>query len=130
MVTVVSSSGHGTTLTRLLESIVRRGLTVFAQIDHAAAARGVGMELADEVVVVFGNPRAGTPLMQEDARVGMELPLRILVWDEEGQTIVGYNDPRDLARTYTLSSGAPTLEAMLSLLQALASEAAAHTDDR
>jgi uncharacterized protein (DUF302 family) len=89
MVTVASSSGHSATLTRLLESIVRRGLTVFAQIDHAAAARGVGMELADEVVVVFGNPSAGTPLMQKDARVGIELPLRILVWDEEGQTIVG-----------------------------------------
>jgi uncharacterized protein (DUF302 family) len=129
MVTVVSSFGYSTTLARLLESIVRRGLTVFGQIDHAAAARGVGMELADEVVVVFGNPRAGTLLMQEDARVGIDLPLRILVWDEEGQTTVGYNDPRDLARAYALSSGEPTLEAMWSLLQALASEAAGDTDD-
>src|SRR5947207_2636442 len=116
MVTVISSSGHSATLARLLESIARRDLTVFAQIDHAAAARGVGMELAEEAVVVFGNPRAGTQLTQEDARVGIELPLRILVWDEGGQTIVGYNDPRDLAGAYTLSSLAPTLEAMWSLL--------------
>jgi uncharacterized protein (DUF302 family) len=129
MLTVVSSSGHSATLIRLLESIARRGLTVFAQIDHAAAARGVGMELADEAVVVFGNPRAGTPLMQKDARVGIELPLRILVWDEGGQTIVGYNDPRDLAGAYALSSEAPTLEAMSSLLLAMAGEAAGDTDD-
>jgi uncharacterized protein (DUF302 family) len=128
MVTVVSSSKHSITLARLLESISKRGLTVFAQIDHAAAARDVGMELADEVVVVFGNARAGTPLMQSDAQVGIELPLRILVWDDHGQTTLGYNDPRDLAHTYSLSSEAPTLEAMSSLLQALASEAAADTD--
>ena len=129
MLTVVSSFGHSTTLRRLLDSIARRDLTVFSQLDHAAAAREVGMELANEVVVVFGNPRAGTPLMQEDARVGIELPLRILVWDQDGQTIVGYNDPRDLAGVYTLSSGAPTLEAMGSLLQALVSDAAADRHD-
>ena len=60
METVVSSSGHPETLRRLLESIAGHGLTVFSQIDHAGAAREVGMELADEVVVLFGNPRAGT----------------------------------------------------------------------
>jgi uncharacterized protein (DUF302 family) len=79
MRTVVSSSGHGEALRRLLDAVERRGLTVFAQIDHAAAAREIGMELADEVVVVFGNPRAGTLLMQQDPRVGIELPLRLLV---------------------------------------------------
>jgi uncharacterized protein (DUF302 family) len=124
MLTVVSSSGHSVTLRRLLDAIARRGLTVFAQVDHSAAAREVGMELADEVVVVFGNPRAGTPLMQEDPRVGIELPLRILVWDQGGQTMVGYHDPRGLARSYTLSPGTAILEAMSSLLQALASDAA------
>ena len=65
MLTVVSSSGYLETLNRLLDAIARRDLTVFAQIDHAAAARAVEMELADELVVVFGNPRAGTPLMQK-----------------------------------------------------------------
>jgi uncharacterized protein (DUF302 family) len=124
MITVVSSSGHAATLTRLLDAIARRGLTVFAQIDHAAAAREASMELPAEVVVLFGNPRAGTPLMQEDPRVGIELPLRILVWDQEGRTLVGYNDPQDLAGSYELRATSATLAAMSSLLQDLAAAAA------
>lgn len=122
MLVAVSSSGHSETLARLLAAIARRDLTVFAQIDHAAAAREVGMELPDEVVVAFGNPRAGTPLMQEDPRVGIELPLRMLVWERAGQTSVGYNDPSTLSDAYNVSSEA-TLQAMHSLLQTLASEA-------
>ncbi len=97
---------------------------VFAQIDHAAAAQGVDMDLAAEVVVVFGNPRAGTLLMQEDPRVGIELPLRMLIWDRGDAVIVGYNDPRELARSYAVSRLAATLEAMSSLLADLAREAA------
>ena len=77
MLTTVSSSGHGETVTRLLDAISQKGLMVFAQIDHAAAAREAGMDLPDEVVIVFGNPRAGTALMQADPRVGIELPLAI-----------------------------------------------------
>jgi uncharacterized protein (DUF302 family) len=83
------------------------------------------MQLPDEVVVVFGNPRAGTPLMQQDPRVGIELPLRLLVWDQRGQTVVSSNDPRDLARSYDIAAQAATLDAMSSLLDQLAHEAAA-----
>ena len=83
------------------------------------------MELADEVVVVFGNPRAGTPLMQQDPRIGIELPLRVLVWDDSGTAMVGYNDPRDLSRSYDVSQPATTLDAMSSLLADIAHEAAA-----
>jgi uncharacterized protein (DUF302 family) len=83
------------------------------------------MELPDEVVVVFGNPRAGTPLMQQDPRVGIELPLRLLVWDQSGQIVVGYNDPRDLARAYNITAQAATLDAMSSLLDQPAHEAGA-----
>jgi uncharacterized protein (DUF302 family) len=128
MRTVVSPVGHRETLARLLEAIARRGLTVFAQIDHAAAAREVGMELPDETVVVFGSPRAGTPLMQVDARIGIELPLRLLVWVDAGKTVVGYNDPRDLARFYDVTAQAATLDAMSSLLDEIAHEAAAEAE--
>ncbi len=121
---VLSSSGYAETLDRLLAAIAGRGLTVFAQIDHAAAAREVDLELADEAVVVFGNPRAGTPLMQEDPRVGIELPLRVLIWDRGDAVVVGYNDPRELARSYDVSRRATTLDAMASLLGEIAAEAA------
>jgi uncharacterized protein (DUF302 family) len=123
--TVVSSSGHAETLRRLLGAITGHGLTVFAQFDHAAGAREVGLEMADEVAIAFGNPRSGTPLMQADPRIGIELPLRMLVWDAGGETLVGYNDPRDLARSYDVGSEASRLEAMASLLDGLAHEAAA-----
>ena len=128
MRTVASSSGHRETLSRLLDAIARRGLTVFAQIDHAAAAREVGMDLGEEVVVVFGNPRAGTPLMQADRRIGIELPLRMLVWDSDDGTMVGYNDPRELADLYEVAPRAATLEAMASLLDELAHEVSGETD--
>ena len=128
MHTLVSSSRYRETLRSLLDAIADRGLTVFAQIDHASAAREIGMELADEVVLVFGNPRAGTPLMQEDPRIGIELPLRLLVWDDGNQTIVGYNDPRDLANLYGITRQAATLDVMSSLLAEIAYEAAAKAD--
>jgi 3-hydroxyisobutyrate dehydrogenase-like beta-hydroxyacid dehydrogenase/uncharacterized protein (DUF302 family) len=128
MRTVTSRSGYGETLSRLLEATAHRGLTVFAQIDHAEAAREVGMELADEAVVVFGNPRAGTPLMQADPKIGIELPLRMLVWNDGEQTMVGYNDPRDLSRHYEVAPQGMTLEAMSALLEELAHEAAAQTN--
>jgi uncharacterized protein (DUF302 family) len=123
VLTVASSSGYAETVTRLLEAIGRRGLNVFAQIDHAAAAREVGMALAEEQVIVFGNPRSGTPLMQHDPRVGIELPLRMLVWDSGDAAMVGYDDPRDLAGSYDLDGQAATLEAMASLLADLARDA-------
>jgi uncharacterized protein (DUF302 family) len=61
--------------------------------DHAAGARTVGLELPDEVVLVFGSPTAGTPLMQADPRAGIDLPLRILVWSDDGGTRVAFRDP-------------------------------------
>jgi uncharacterized protein (DUF302 family) len=92
-----STSSHLDTVGSLLAVIERRGLRVFARIDHAAAAREAGLELADEEVVLFGSPRAGTPLMLSDRRIGIELPLRILVWRDGTETLLAYSDPRDLS---------------------------------
>ncbi len=108
----------------LVNAIEDRGLEVFARIDHAAGARSVGLELADEEVIVFGSPRSGTPLMQSDPRVGIELPLRMLVWRDGEEAFVGYNDPRELGRGYKLTSREAVLEQMAMVLAELASEAA------
>lgn len=122
---LISRSAHGyaETLERLLAGIERRGLRVFARIDHAAAAREVGLELADEEVIVFGNPNAGTGLMQADPKVGIDLPLRVLAWSEDGAVYLGYRDPRKLADTYDLAAHVATLDAMAGLLGALVAEA-------
>jgi uncharacterized protein (DUF302 family) len=119
-----SALGYVETVDALLAAIEQRGLTVFARIDHAAGAREVGMELAEEEVVLFGNPRGGTPLMQRDPRVGIELPLRMLVWREGEDVLLGYRDPRELGRDYELDGLADALARFAGLLDALATAAA------
>ena len=116
---VVSESSHAETLARLRAEIEARGLTVLGHVDHAAGARAAGLELEDEDVLIFGNAQAGTPLMQEDRRVGLDLPLRILVWREGDQVLLGYRDPRDLAEDFALAGHAGILERMAQLLDDL-----------
>lgn len=125
MITAPSAGDFSQTMSRLTAAIAGHGLEVFAQVDHAAGARSVGLEMPPEVVVMFGNPRAGTPLMRSDPRVGIELPLKMLVWDSGGTTMVGYHDPRDLAGSYAVEQQAVTLEAMAKLLAGLAQQATA-----
>jgi uncharacterized protein (DUF302 family) len=120
-----SASGYRETVGRLIDAIESRGLTLFARIDHAAAAREAGLELADEEVLLFGNPRAGTPLMRGDPRIGVELPLRILIWADASGVLLGYRDPRELGGAYEIAAEQqPILEQMATLLGQLTDEAA------
>lgn len=125
MIVERSVHDHPETMRRLIASVQERGLRIFARIDHAAGAREVGLELADEQVLVFGNPKAGTALMRDDPRIGIELPLRMLVWADHQGVAVGYEDPRELAGRFTVSAHVATLEAMAQLLAALAHAACA-----
>ena len=125
MVVKESSSTYSETASRLADEISRRGLTLFARIDHAAGARGAGLELAPEEVFLFGSPVAGTPLMQRDPRVGYDLPLRMLLWQEGARVLVGYRDPRGLAGDYEVADQQPTLDRMAGLLDQLATAAGA-----
>jgi uncharacterized protein (DUF302 family) len=120
-----SAVDYRDTVDSLEAAIQRRGLTLFARVDHAAGARAAGLQLADEQVLVFGNALSGTPLMQSDPRVGLELPLRMLVWREADDVLVGFRDPRELAGPYDVSSHHAVLEKMAALLAELAAEAAA-----
>lgn len=106
----------------LEDALNARGIDVFAVIDHAAGARNVGLQLDDEVVVIFGNPTVGTRLMQEDRAVGLELPLRMLFWREGDQTHVAYSDPHGLKERFNLDQSAPALDGMASLLSGLVAE--------
>jgi uncharacterized protein (DUF302 family) len=119
-----STDEYVPTAARLVEAITRRGLTVFARIDHAAAARSAGLDLPPEEVFIFGNPQAGTPLMQRDPRVGYELPLRILLWQAGDRVLVGYRDPKELAVRYDLGEERSILDRMAALLSEVAAEAA------
>jgi len=109
---------------RVRAELDRRGIPVFGTVDHGANARGAGLELPDEVVLIFGNPAVGTRLMQADPTVGIELPLRILIWDDHGTTRVAYRDPRELAAGHALGDQTAVLEGMADLLAQLVAAAA------
>jgi len=123
--TVESPYSVDTTMGRLIDALFQRGITVFARIDHASNARLAGLELAEEQVLIFGDPRSGTVLMQADPRVGLELPLRVVVWLRDGATYVGYEEPQGLGDAYDLTGLTETLGRMADLLARLVAEATA-----
>ena len=108
---------------RLTAGLRDRGVEVFATIDHAAGARAAGLDLADEVLLVFGNPAVGTALMQADPRSGVDLPLRMLVWSQDGRTRLAYQDPAVLADRYEVGSEQATLGRLRGLIEQLVAEA-------
>lgn len=103
LTTIESHFGPRETLDRLEADVKAKGLTVFARIDHAAGAAAVGMQLLPTAVLIFGNARGGTPLMQSNPLIGIDLPLKVLVWqDTSGKTWLSYVDPGTLAQRYGL----------------------------
>src|SRR6516225_8378556 len=98
LITISSTFGPKDTMSRLEAEVKAKGLTVFAHVDHAAGAAAVGMQLRPTDLLIFGNAKGGTPLMQSVQSVGVDLPLKMLVWqDADGATWVSYNDPAWLA---------------------------------
>lgn len=91
------------TVKRFCALVEGRGLQVFSVIDHSGEARRIGLELRDTQVVIFGSPAVGTPVMQAAPLVALELPLKVLVWDDAGQTKVSYTAPRALGARYHLT---------------------------
>lgn len=93
------------TMDRLEDLARQRGLNVFARIDHAAGAANVGQSLRPTELLIFGNPKAGTPFMECAQTVGIDLPLKALVWeDAQGQVWLGYNDPAFIAQRHDVAS--------------------------
>ncbi len=125
LVSRASGFGPKETMERLVAAVSARGMTILARIDHAAAAAEVGLKLRPTEVLVFGNPKAGTPLMQAAPTLGIDLPLKALVWQtEDGQTWLAYNNPGWLAERHGAAVGsAQPLQAMAEALAAVASEA-------
>jgi uncharacterized protein (DUF302 family) len=104
LVTKFSPRSVERTISRLSELVMARGMKVFAVIDHSGEARRNGLELRDTKVVIFGSPEAGTPVMAAAPLAALDLPLKVLVWDDSGQTKVSYTAPGALATRYGLSS--------------------------
>jgi uncharacterized protein (DUF302 family) len=103
MVSLKSSFDVATTADRLEESLKKKGMTLFARIDHGDAAAKAGLELGQMELMIFGNPKVGTKLMQCAASVGIDLPQKALIWrDTAGQVWFSYNSPQYLASRHEL----------------------------
>jgi uncharacterized protein (DUF302 family) len=107
LVTVPSVHNPKTTIDRLEAAVAAGGSTVFARVDHAAGAATVGMTMRPTVLLIFGNPKAGSPLMLDQQTMGIDLPLRALAYeDKDGKTWLSYNDPSWLAARHGVTPGA------------------------
>jgi uncharacterized protein (DUF302 family) len=123
LVSVSSRFAAGETMTRLLSALPARNMTVFARVDHAAGAAAAGMALRATNLVIFGNPKGGTLLMQERQSAGIDLPLKALVWeDADGKAWVTYDDPAWIARRHNLGNAA-AVQAMAAALNGIVQEA-------
>jgi uncharacterized protein (DUF302 family) len=122
LTTIRSSYGPKDTMNRLEAEVKAKGLTVFARIDHAAGAAEVGLPLPPTELLIFGNAKGGTPLMQATQSIGIDLPLKALVWqDASGATWLSYNDPAWLAKRHGLGHEVdPTVSALAAALNAVA----------
>lgn len=97
-----SKYSYADTIARLSKAITDAGNTIFATIDQAKAAEGVGLKLRPTTLIVFGNPKGGTPLMDAHPLFALELPLKIIVWDDGGMTFVAYESMFDVAKRYDI----------------------------
>jgi len=124
--TVLSSSfDPKTAMNRLIAAVEKRGITILACIDHAAAAEKFGLALRPTELLIFGNPRVGTAIMQTVQSTGIDLPLKALVWlDADGKTWLGYSNPVWIAARHHIGAGSETTtQAMTAALTAVAKEA-------
>jgi uncharacterized protein (DUF302 family) len=128
LITLASTHSVVSTMDRLEGAVREKGLTVFARIDHSAGAHGAGLELPPTQLLVFGNPRVGTPLMGCARTVGIDLPQKALVWeDDAGKVWLAYNDPAYLAERHQLAGCEAVLEKVNVVLGSLAAAAAPPT---
>jgi uncharacterized protein (DUF302 family) len=124
IVTVVSTSPFDSTLARLERAAVGKGVQIAARIDHAAAAARAGLTLRPTTLVLAGNPAAGTPLMQADRTMGVELPLRFLVWEgDDGRARVSYDPIASIAARHKLSGRDELLGRMTAAIESIVQEA-------
>src|SRR6266581_4733990 len=124
LTSIRSRFGPKETMDRLQAEIRAKGMTVFARIDHAAGAAEVGLTLAPTELIIFGNARGGTPLMQSVQTVGIDLPLKVLVWeDAAGKTWLSYNEPSWIARRHGVRNAEQVVSKMGAALSAMARKA-------
>src|SRR5947208_11076395 len=125
LTSIESTFGPKETMDRLEAEIHQKGMNVFARIDHAAGAANAGLALAPTELIIFGNARGGTPLMQSVQTVGIDLPLKALVWqDAANKTWLSYNGPGWIARRHGIADKGGVVGKMSEMLGLITKKAA------
>jgi uncharacterized protein (DUF302 family) len=125
LTTIASSFGPKETMDRLEAEISAKGMKLFARIDHGAGAADAGLELRPTNLIIFGNARGGTPLMQASQTSGIDLPLKALVWqDAAGKTWLSYNEPSWIVQRHGLGVRAESVDNVAAALSAISRKAA------
>ncbi len=126
LITAASKYSVAETMDRLAAAVVEKGLNVFARIGHSAGAAAAGLDLRPTELLLFGHAKGGTPLMQEQQTAGLDLPLKVLAWeDAAGQVWLTFNDPAWLARRHGLGGANENiLNGMKAMLAAVVQAAA------
>jgi uncharacterized protein (DUF302 family) len=125
LTTIASNFGPRETMDRLETEVRTKGMEVFARIDHAAGAAEVGLNLRPTELIIFGNARGGTPLMQSAQTVGIDLPLKAVVWEDvAGKTWISYNEPKWIARRHGVANAEQFVVKLTDLLRAICTAAA------
>jgi uncharacterized protein (DUF302 family) len=114
-----SRHSYSQTIASLTQAMTQGGNTIFATIDQSAAAAGAGLTLRPTSLIVFGNPKGGTPLMDAFPLVALDLPLKLLVWEENGSVNVAYTPMAEIAARYNVTSMDAPIGAMDHALDAL-----------
>src|ERR1700681_3079617 len=124
LTSIRSRFGTKETMDRLEAEIRAQGMRVFARIDHAAGAAEAGLELRPTELIIFGNVRGGTPLMQSVQTAGIDLPLKALVWEDASDTTwLSYNEPSWIARRHGVANAEPVVSKMSAALSAMSRKA-------
>ena len=125
LVKKLSARSVQSTMDSLQNLVENKGLTVFARIDHAAGAAEVDEEMLPTQLLVFGNPAIGTQLMTSRRTVGIDLPIKVLIWEEpDGRVWIAYNDPAYLAERHGIQDRDPVLENLKAAISGIVSAAA------
>jgi len=130
LTTIKSAYSAPETMARLEAAVIAKGMSVFAHIDHAAGAAGVGLPLRPTDLLIFGSPKGGTPVMQSVQTAGIDLPLKALVWqDEAGITWLTYNPPAWIAERHGADAQA-AIHGMTGAIEAIAAIATSESSTR
>jgi len=125
LTTIPSSFGPKETMDRLEAEVRAKGMTVFARIDHAAGAAEAGLTLRPTELIIFGNARGGTPLIQAAQTTGIDLPLKALVWqDAAGKTWLSYYEPSWIAQRHSVANAEQVVNNLAAALRAISTKAA------